>query len=174
MRYSKPVWSSVDAPFCLFSILVRLEILQLFRPALQLHPRPLPESRGTGCRRTGPSAAACCRYPEAPQAESISAGPCVLACALPNLAKLEGSSRGRSPGDRHPLASRRVPPVLAIYLYSRTRPATDLEGNEIPHHPIGDAPVSRPAESRTSPGARFVGLPRIAGLHHRYTWREAA
>jgi hypothetical protein len=42
------------------------------------------------------------------------------------------------------------------------------------HTSIGDAPVSRPVESRPAPGARVVGLPRIGGLHHRYTWREAA
>jgi len=31
-----------------------------------------------------------------------------------------------------------------------------------------------PSEGRLSPNATVVGLPRVGGLHHRYTWRETA
>ena len=37
-----------------------------------------------------------------------------------------------------------------------------------------DAPNERPVESRPSPTAEVVALPRVGGLHHRYEWREAA
>ncbi|MDP8255052.1 MAG: hypothetical protein P9M14_04830 [Candidatus Alcyoniella australis] len=43
------------------------------------------------------------------------------------------------------------------------------------HYGLGkDAPVSRPAQRRTSYAARIVALPRVGGLHHRYEWRDAA
>ena len=37
-----------------------------------------------------------------------------------------------------------------------------------------DTPAGRPSESRPSPTARVVALPRCGGLHHRYRWCEAA
>ena len=46
--------------------------------------------------------------------------------------------------------------------------------NERVHTLLGDAPKHRPVEIRPSSTARVVGLPRVGGLHHRYTWREAA
>jgi transposase InsO family protein len=42
------------------------------------------------------------------------------------------------------------------------------------HTVLGDSPNGRPIEARPSPAAKVVGLPRVGGLHHRYTWREAA
>jgi transposase InsO family protein len=36
-----------------------------------------------------------------------------------------------------------------------------------------DTPNRRPVESRPATG-RVIALPRLAGVHHRYTWREAA
>ena len=42
------------------------------------------------------------------------------------------------------------------------------------HTRLQDAPKHRPVEMRPSSTARVVGLPRVGGLHHRYTWREAA
>ena len=42
------------------------------------------------------------------------------------------------------------------------------------HTELRDSPVGRPVESRNSPRARVVGLPRVGGLHHRYSWREAS
>ena len=42
------------------------------------------------------------------------------------------------------------------------------------HTRLLDAPKHRPLEVRLSSTARVVGLPRVGGLHHRYTWREAA
>jgi transposase InsO family protein len=42
------------------------------------------------------------------------------------------------------------------------------------HTSIGDAPEGREPETRPSPGAKVLALPRVGGLHHRYTWRDAA
>jgi hypothetical protein len=42
------------------------------------------------------------------------------------------------------------------------------------HTQLRDAPTGRPKETRPSPDAEIVGLPRVGGLHHRYVWREAA
>jgi transposase InsO family protein len=42
------------------------------------------------------------------------------------------------------------------------------------HGAIGDAPAGRPAEIRPSLRASVVASRRVGGLHHRYTWREAA
>jgi transposase InsO family protein len=42
------------------------------------------------------------------------------------------------------------------------------------HTVIRDAPDGRAIETRPSPGAKVVGLPRVGGLHHRYVWQEAA
>jgi transposase InsO family protein len=54
------------------------------------------------------------------------------------------------------------------------REYVDYYNNERVHTSIGDAPVGRPVESRPSEDAKIVGIPRVGGLHHRYTWREAA
>jgi hypothetical protein len=37
-----------------------------------------------------------------------------------------------------------------------------------------DTPNRRPVESKPSPGARVDSSARLGGLHHRYSWREAA
>ena len=42
------------------------------------------------------------------------------------------------------------------------------------HTQLRDSPAGRAIETRPSPKARVVGLPRVGGLHHRYVWREAA
>ena len=42
------------------------------------------------------------------------------------------------------------------------------------HTRLRDAPERRSVEVRSSLHARVVGSPRAGGLHHRYTWREAA
>ena len=42
------------------------------------------------------------------------------------------------------------------------------------HTAIGDAPEGRKSESRPSANAEVIALPRVGGLHHRYTWHEAA
>jgi len=54
------------------------------------------------------------------------------------------------------------------------REYVDYYYNERVHTSIGDAPVGRPVEHRSSEHAQALGFPRIGGLHHRYTWREAA
>jgi len=42
------------------------------------------------------------------------------------------------------------------------------------HTAISDAPEGRKPETRPSPSAKIVPLPRVGGLHHRYTWHDAA
>ncbi len=42
------------------------------------------------------------------------------------------------------------------------------------HSRLRDAPAGRSTETRPSPDAQVVGLPRMGGLHHRYVWRDAA
>jgi transposase InsO family protein len=42
------------------------------------------------------------------------------------------------------------------------------------HTVLGDSPNGRPRETRPSPSAEVVALPRVGGLHHRYAWRHAA
>jgi len=37
-----------------------------------------------------------------------------------------------------------------------------------------DTPAGRAIDSRPSPTAKVVALPRCGGLHHRYVWRDAA
>ena len=37
-----------------------------------------------------------------------------------------------------------------------------------------DTPLSRPVEIRPNPQAKVKPSPRLGGLHHRYSWREAA
>ncbi len=37
-----------------------------------------------------------------------------------------------------------------------------------------DTPNRRPVENRPSPDATVISIPRLGGLHHRYSWREAA
>ena len=50
----------------------------------------------------------------------------------------------------------------------------DYYNAERVHTSIGDAPRGRKSETRPSAGAKVVALSRVGGLHHRYTWREAA
>jgi transposase InsO family protein len=50
----------------------------------------------------------------------------------------------------------------------------DYYNAERVHTSIGDAPEGRELETRPSPRAKVVALPRVGGLHHRYTWHEAA
>jgi transposase InsO family protein len=42
------------------------------------------------------------------------------------------------------------------------------------HTRLRDAPERRSVDVRPTLDARVVGSPRVGGLHHRYTWREAA
>jgi transposase InsO family protein len=42
------------------------------------------------------------------------------------------------------------------------------------HTRLGDSTQGRPIETRPSPAARVVSLPRVGGLHHRYVWAKAA
>jgi transposase InsO family protein len=42
------------------------------------------------------------------------------------------------------------------------------------HTAIADAPAGRASETKPSGGAEVIRLPRVGGLHGRYTWRDAA
>ncbi len=42
------------------------------------------------------------------------------------------------------------------------------------HTQLRDSPAGRPTEPRPSSEAQIVELPRVASLHHRYEWQEAA
>jgi hypothetical protein len=40
--------------------------------------------------------------------------------------------------------------------------------------PDKDTPNRRPVENKPSPNATVISIPRLGGLHHRYSWRQAA
>jgi hypothetical protein len=43
------------------------------------------------------------------------------------------------------------------------------------HDGLGkDTPEKRPVEPRKAALSRLVAMPRVGGIHHRYTWRAAA
>jgi putative transposase len=42
------------------------------------------------------------------------------------------------------------------------------------HTSISDAPEGRSVQERPPEQAKAIGSPRVGGLHHRYTWAEAA
>jgi transposase InsO family protein len=42
------------------------------------------------------------------------------------------------------------------------------------HSSVGDAPEGRVAETRPGGAATVTALRRVGGLHHRYSWRQAA
>jgi hypothetical protein len=50
----------------------------------------------------------------------------------------------------------------------------DYYNAERVHTSIGDAPVGRESEPQPLSSAKVIALPRVGGLHHRYTWRDAA
>jgi hypothetical protein len=37
-----------------------------------------------------------------------------------------------------------------------------------------DSPSHRAIERKPDPAATMISMPRLGGLHHRYSWREAA
>jgi transposase InsO family protein len=64
--------------------------------------------------------------------------------------------------------------LSAGHLRRLLREYVDCYNADRVHTAIGDAPAGRESESRTSCGAKVIGLPRVGGLHHRYAWRNAA
>ncbi len=42
------------------------------------------------------------------------------------------------------------------------------------HTSIDDSPAGRASEIKPLGSAKAIGLPRVGGLHHRYSWGEAA
>jgi len=91
-----------------------------------LPSRLRPKSSRASNHQLGPATAACNLFPETTQAEASFAGPRVLGRALLILATLEEAPCRRSPRDRGPVASRGVPPVLAIDFDARSWPSPYL------------------------------------------------
>jgi transposase InsO family protein len=54
------------------------------------------------------------------------------------------------------------------------RDYVEYYNSERVHTRLRDSPAGRVTENRPSPDAKIVGLRRVGGLHHRYTWRQAA
>jgi len=54
------------------------------------------------------------------------------------------------------------------------REYVDYYNAERVHTAVGDSPEGRHSEPRPQASAKVAALPRVGGLHHRYTWREAA
>ena len=89
----------------------------------------LAKSQGAGDRRACPSPAARHLRPSAPDAETHLPGSRLLGRTPPALASLEGSPGHRQARDRDPLASRRVPPLLASPFPTRARAAARPAGS---------------------------------------------
>jgi hypothetical protein len=67
--------------------------------------------------------------------------------------------------------------MLQTCAENQTRPGPEHRADAIAERVqtrLGDSPEGRPAQSRPSPAATAVALPRVGGLHHRYVWAEAA
>ena len=64
------------------------------------------------------------------------------------------------------LGERHLRRLLADYV--------DYYNVERVHTVLGDSPDGRPSEGRPSLSATVVSHPRVGGLHHRYTWCQAA
>lgn len=54
------------------------------------------------------------------------------------------------------------------------RDYVEYYNSERVHSSLGDAPEGRVAETRPGGPARVTALRRVGGLHHRYTWSQAA
>ncbi len=60
------------------------------------------------------------------------------------------------------------------HLWRLLREYVDYYNEDRVHTCLRDSPTGRKTERRQSSHAKIVGLSRVGGLHHRYTWREAA
>ena len=60
------------------------------------------------------------------------------------------------------------------HLRRMLREYVDYYNRDRVHTRLRDAPNHRGVENRPSSAARVIGLPRVGGLHHRYSWSEAA
>lgn len=61
------------------------------------------------------------------------------------------------------------------HLRRRIRDSVNYHHDDRVHDSLGkDTPSRRPVELKPSKKARVVSMPRLGGLHHRYTWRSAA
>ena len=66
-----------------------------------------------------------------------------------------------------PLDERHLPRLMREYV--------SYHNQDRVHDPLEkDAPDRRAIESKPAPTANVTSMPRLGGLHHRYTWREAA
>jgi len=59
------------------------------------------------------------------------------------------------------------------HLRRLVRDYVDYCNAERVHTAIGDAPAGRESEPQPSSGAKVIALPRVGGLHHRYSCRDA-
>ena len=60
------------------------------------------------------------------------------------------------------------------HLWRLLREYVDYYNDDRVHTCLHDSPTGRKLERKPSVDAKIAGLPRVGGLHHRYTWREAA
>ena len=92
------------------------------------------------------------------------------------FADLKGSLEmlaDRDPEEAHEL----LDPVIVMderHLWRLLREYVDSCNEDRVHTCLRDSPAGRKTERRQSSHAKIVGLSRVGGLHHRYTWREAA
>jgi hypothetical protein len=103
--------------------------------ALQLLTALLRHLLQSHTRRREPRSPPSDRHPpalgEAPEAPS--AGPDLLGLAFPPVARLAVQPDRRPARDRPPLASRRLPPVLALEVTEALRPTQARRGDPCPH-----------------------------------------
>jgi hypothetical protein len=82
-----------------------------------------------------------------------------------------GRAAHRETGDRRPVASSRLSPLLALAIAAPHRPAKDQRGDADLRK---DAPNRRAVEPKPAAHATVISMARAGGLHHRYSWRNAA
>jgi hypothetical protein len=68
--------------------------------------------------------------------------------------------------------------AAVAFIRSITRVSLQVTGYSIRGRPVAkldkDTPNRRPVEGKPSPAATVISRARLGGLHHRYSWREAA
>ena len=103
-------------------------------PSLVSHLLPKPQRASD--RRVGTAPAARNLRREAGEAESHTAGSRLLGWAIPILASLERGPCHRQAGHGDPLASQRLPALLAMDLEARSLAATHIGGSTSPHQSL--------------------------------------
>jgi transposase InsO family protein len=68
-------------------------------------------------------------------------------------------------------------PVVVLgedHLRRLLRQYVEYHNTDRVHSAIGDSPAGRSSEAKLSGIGKIIRLPRVGGLHGRYTWRDAA